>query len=175
MLIHQISKVCLQVIKPETPVVLELISKDFSLATVTDWELDKSHWINVIAQLQLNDQQVSIFSLRISHSCTGIQTGQVYIVFSPNPQVSSILKSREQHVATMMSLYQERAVLCRQAGEMAVKSSSTSTGLLGIGLGAVPDDNSNMGVLMRHGYLYCARNMVALHRVLELVRVSQFF
>ena len=58
MLIHQISKVCLQVIKPETPVVLELISKDFSLATVTDWELDKSHWINVIAQLQLTDQQV---------------------------------------------------------------------------------------------------------------------
>lgn len=54
----QISKVCLQVIKPETPVVLELISKDFSLATVTDWELDKSHWINVIAQLQLTDQQV---------------------------------------------------------------------------------------------------------------------
>ena len=59
MLIHQISKVCLHVIKPETPVVLELISKDFSLATVTDWELDKSHWINVIAQLQLTDQQVS--------------------------------------------------------------------------------------------------------------------
>jgi hypothetical protein len=58
MLIHQISKVCLQIIKPETPVVLELISKDFSLATVTDWELDKSHWINVIAQLQLSDQQV---------------------------------------------------------------------------------------------------------------------
>ena len=54
----QISKVCLQVIKPETPVVLELISKDFSLATVTDWELDKSHWINVIAQLQLTDPQV---------------------------------------------------------------------------------------------------------------------
>jgi hypothetical protein len=64
-------------------------------------------------------------------------------------------------------------VLCRQAGEMAVKSSSTSTGILGIGLGAAPDDNSNMGVLMRHGYLYCARNMVALHRVLELVRVSK--
>jgi hypothetical protein len=82
----------------------------------------------------------------------------------------TILKSREQHVATMMSLYQERAVLCRQAGEMAIKSSSTSTGFPGLGL-AGPDDNSNMGVLMRHGYLYCARNMVALHRVLELVKV----
>ncbi len=57
-LIHQISKVCLQVIKPETPVVLELISKDYSMATTTDWELDKSHWMNVITQLQLTDQQV---------------------------------------------------------------------------------------------------------------------
>ena len=83
----------------------------------------------------------------------------------------TILKSREQHVAMMMSLYQERAVLCRQAGEMAMKSSSISTGFPGLGMGSAPDDNSNMGVLMRHGYLYCARNMVALHRVLELVRV----
>jgi hypothetical protein len=58
MLIHQISKVCLQVIKPETPVVLELISKDFTIATATDWELDKSHWINVIVQLKLSDEQV---------------------------------------------------------------------------------------------------------------------
>ncbi len=37
---------------------LELISKDYSKATITDWELDKGHWINVIAQLQLTDNQV---------------------------------------------------------------------------------------------------------------------
>ncbi|GAX84580.1 hypothetical protein CEUSTIGMA_g12001.t1 [Chlamydomonas eustigma] len=137
MLIHQISKVCLQVIKPETPVVLELISKDFTMATTTDWELDRSHWINVIVQLKLTDEQVL-----------------------------SILKSRELHVATILSLYQERAVLCRQSAEIAMKSSTTSLSVLGGG----HEDNSNMGVLMRHGYLYCARNMVALHRVLELIK-----
>eukprot|EP00195_Chlamydomonas_chlamydogama_P013583 CAMPEP_0202891622 /NCGR_PEP_ID=MMETSP1392-20130828/1634_1 /ASSEMBLY_ACC=CAM_ASM_000868 /TAXON_ID=225041 /ORGANISM="Chlamydomonas chlamydogama, Strain SAG 11-48b" /LENGTH=885 /DNA_ID=CAMNT_0049575427 /DNA_START=214 /DNA_END=2871 /DNA_ORIENTATION=+ len=139
-LIHQISKVCLQVIKPETPFVLDLISKDYSQATITDWELDKSHWINVIAQLQLTDQQVM-----------------------------TILKSRDQHVNKMISLYSERAVLMRQAADMAIRSATTGTGMTA-GSMVSADDNSNMGVLMRHGYLYCARNMVALHRVLEFVK-----
>jgi hypothetical protein len=57
-MIHQISKVCLQIIKPETPYVVELIAKDYTQATQHDWELDKSHWINVIALLQLTDHQV---------------------------------------------------------------------------------------------------------------------
>jgi hypothetical protein len=86
-------------------------------------------------------------------------------------QVFSILKSRELHVATILSLYQERAVLCRQSTEIAMKSSTTGLGLQGIG----DENNSNMGVLMRHGHLYCARNMVALHRVLELVKVRDAF
>ncbi len=89
-------------------------------------------------------------------------------------QVMTILKSREQHVATIMSLNQERAVLCRQAAEMAIKSASTSNGAVGIGAGGA-EDTSSMGVLMRHGYLYCARNMVALHRVLDLVKVRVLF
>lgn len=55
---HTISKVCLQILKPETPFVLDTISKDYSNTTTTDWELDKSHWINVIAQLQLSNLQV---------------------------------------------------------------------------------------------------------------------
>lgn len=55
---HTISKVCLQILKPETPYVLDTISKDYTSTTTTDWELDKSHWINVIAQLQLSNLQV---------------------------------------------------------------------------------------------------------------------
>lgn len=50
-LIHQISKVCLQIIKLETPCILDLLSKDF--ASVSDWEQDKAHWMNVIVQLQM--------------------------------------------------------------------------------------------------------------------------
>lgn len=57
-LVHTISKVCLQILKPETPYVLDTISKDYTSTTTTDWELDKSHWINVIAQLQLSNLQV---------------------------------------------------------------------------------------------------------------------
>lgn len=73
MLIHQISKVCLQAIKPETPFVMDVISKDYTQATTTDWELDKSHWINVIAHLQLTEQQVrlacgSMHQLRMQHN-----------------------------------------------------------------------------------------------------------
>jgi hypothetical protein len=50
-LIHQISKVCLQIIKPDTPCILELLSKDSSSSA--DWEQDKAHWMNVIVQLQM--------------------------------------------------------------------------------------------------------------------------
>lgn len=57
-LVHTISKVCLQVLKPETPYVLETVSKDINATTQQDWELDKSHWITVIAQLQLSNLQV---------------------------------------------------------------------------------------------------------------------
>ncbi len=82
----------------------------------------------------------------------------------------TILKSREQHVAKMMALYQERAVLARQAAEMAMRSATAGTGTSGM---PGNDDNSNMCVLMRHGYLYCARSLVAVHRVLECVKVSE--
>ena len=88
--------------------------------------------------------------------------------FNFQTQVITILKSREQHVAKMMALYQERAVLARQAAEMAMRSATAGAGASGM-LGN--DDNSNMGVLMRHGYLYCARSLVAVHRVLECVKV----
>ncbi|GLC36722.1 hypothetical protein PLESTB_000789800 [Pleodorina starrii] len=88
-LVHTISKVCLQILKPETPYVLDTISKDYSNTTATDWELDKSHWINVIAQLQLS-----------------------------NLQVLSILHARELHVHKMQLLLQERATIARQAAEL---------------------------------------------------------
>lgn len=38
--------------------ILELISKDYNMTTVASWELDKSRWVNVIADLQLTEQQV---------------------------------------------------------------------------------------------------------------------
>ncbi|GFR50111.1 hypothetical protein Agub_g12259, partial [Astrephomene gubernaculifera] len=96
-LVHTISKVCLQILKPETPFVLETISKDYSSTTTTDWELDKNHWINVIAQLQLS-----------------------------NLQVLSILHARELHVNKMQVLLQERATIARQAAELTAAACSTN-------------------------------------------------
>eukprot|EP00198_Chlamydomonas_reinhardtii_P011264 XP_001700601.1 predicted protein [Chlamydomonas reinhardtii] len=101
-LVHTISKVCLQILKPETPFVLDTISKDYSNTTTTDWELDKSHWINVIAQLQLS-----------------------------NLQVLSILHARELHVAKMQILLQERATIARQAAELTQAACSTSPAGMG--------------------------------------------
>ncbi|KXZ44481.1 hypothetical protein GPECTOR_67g321 [Gonium pectorale] len=98
-LVHTISKVCLQILKPETPYVLETISKDYASTSNTDWELDKSHWINVIAQLQLS-----------------------------NLQVLSILHARELHVAKMQVLLQERATMARQAAELTAAACSTGPG-----------------------------------------------
>ena len=70
----------------------------------------------------------------------------------------------------MMALYQERAVLARQAAEMAMRSASAGASTSGM---PGYEDNSNMSVLMRHGYLYCARSLVAVHRVLECVKVCE--
>ncbi|EFJ40496.1 hypothetical protein VOLCADRAFT_99696 [Volvox carteri f. nagariensis] len=100
-LVHTISKVCLQILKPETPFVLETISKDYSNTTTTDWELDKSHWINVIAQLQLS-----------------------------NLQVLSILHARELHVHKMQMLLQERAAIARQAAELTAAACSSNPMML---------------------------------------------
>eukprot|EP00197_Chlamydomonas_leiostraca_P004150 CAMPEP_0202870920 /NCGR_PEP_ID=MMETSP1391-20130828/17196_1 /ASSEMBLY_ACC=CAM_ASM_000867 /TAXON_ID=1034604 /ORGANISM="Chlamydomonas leiostraca, Strain SAG 11-49" /LENGTH=628 /DNA_ID=CAMNT_0049551595 /DNA_START=52 /DNA_END=1935 /DNA_ORIENTATION=- len=136
-LIHQISKVCLQAIKPETPFVMDVISKDYAQATTTDWELDKSHWINVIAHLTLTEQQVQ-----------------------------TILRSRMLHVEKMMVIYQERAQYAKQASELALMSATIGQARTGF------EDHSMMGVLLRHGYLYCARYMVTVHRLTELIRES---
>ncbi|GIM07602.1 hypothetical protein Vretimale_11674 [Volvox reticuliferus] len=96
-LVHTISKVCLQILKPETPYVLETISKDYSSTTAADWELDKSHWINVISQLQLS-----------------------------NLQVLSILNARDLHLQKMQALLNERAILARQAADLTAATCSTN-------------------------------------------------
>lgn len=109
-----------------------------------DWEQDKKHWMNVILQLNLTDQQIG-----------------------------SILRSRESHVAAMMSLYMERAVLCKQASDMASKSASTSSILSPNSSLYAEEDSSTMGLLMKYGYLWCAQSTVALNRVLDLIKENQ--
>lgn len=96
-LVHTISKVCLQILKPETPYVLDTISKDYSNTTAVDWELDKSHWVNVIMTLQLS-----------------------------NLQVVSILHARHMHVQKMQALLQERAAIARQAAEVTAAAFSSN-------------------------------------------------
>lgn len=186
-LIHQISKVCLQAIKPETPYVMDVISKDYAQATTTDWELDKSHWINVIAHLRLTEQQV-ITLLHASRLLCNARLDSCIRCHSITPtpivtfwahfiyinciimrrfwQVQTILRSRMAHVEKMVSIYQERAGFAKQAAELAMMSATTGQARVGY------EDHSMMGVLLRHGYLYCARYMVTVHRITELIRVS---
>lgn len=91
------------------------------------------------------------------------------------PQVLLVMKSRESHIAAMLSLFQERAVLCRQAADLAVKAATTNKFAPPGGppgsLQGPADDGSMLWVLMKYGYMYCAHNMVALHRILELLKV----
>lgn len=164
-LIHQISKVCLQAIKPETPYVLDVISKDYSQATPTDWELDRSHWLNVIAHLQLTEQQVGVVHDRQvnRYAVHGVKFNNIVLL-----QIITILRSREAHVQKMMGLFQERALLMRQAAELALSAATVESGR-----SLMPDGQSTLAILMRHGYLYCARNMVSMHKIAETVKVSE--
>lgn len=57
--------------------ILELISKDYNMTTVASWELDKSRWINVIADLQLTEQQVGRAGLGRNSSSVTVKVGSM--------------------------------------------------------------------------------------------------
>lgn len=83
-------------------------------------------------------------------------------------QVITILRSRMTHVDKMMGIYQERMQYAKQVAELAFMSASTGQPQrLGM------EDHSMMGVLLRHGYLYCAKYMVTVHRLMDLIKVGR--
>ena len=66
----------------------------------------------------------------------------------------------------------ERAVLCKQASDLASKSASMSSLNPHTSI-YTEEDSSSMGVLMKYGYLWCTRSTMALNRVLDLIKENQ--
>ncbi len=80
-------------------------------------------------------------------------------------QVQAILRTRHAHVGKLMDIYAHRAQLARQLAELCAQSCAPQR------MGG--EEHSVHSVLLRHGYLYCARGTVALHQQMELIRVRR--
>jgi hypothetical protein len=89
-------------------------------------------------------------------------------------QVMTILRSRIAHLDKLMTLYHERAALGRQALEAATAMHSGPAPGLAAGFqGGGGADDSMLSVLMKQGYLSCARHVVNLSRIMEMFKVRE--
>src|SRR4051812_2593117 len=85
-------------------------------------------------------------------------------------QESNILRARTMHIDKLIGLYNERAVIANKAAGLA--NSMQGPPVHGRLMGA--PESGVLSVLMRHGYLYCARHVVTMHKIMDALQVSRW-